>query len=257
MRSSARARYASCFVVSIVMIWAFADSAFARPRRYTQGPCGSMFGVKVCTFYQTRSGQVSEFGLSVPIAAIQQAPSNPPMIWPPKEDESVSFASIVEAQTGFTFANIYWEAHGHPPKVYMIPHFDFHFYFIPEEEVKGIDCKDSSKPPSLPAGYTLPDINVPSLGEMVGLCVPNMGMHAVPDADLAPAAPWAASMLVGYYGGKPIFIEPMVAGARLLQKHTFSLAIPPIEQVPRVRYPRRFHAVYLAKSQTYNFIFSY
>ncbi len=257
MRISTPARHAFCFAASLLMIGAYADSAIARPRKFILGPCVAMFGANVCSFYQTKSGQVSKFGLRIPLAALEQAPMNAPMSWPPKEDVDVPFASIVEDQTGFTFANIYWEAHGHRPKIYMIPHYDFHFYFISEDQVKRIDCNDTSKPASLPVGYALPDINIPTLGELVGLCVPAMGMHAVPEADLGPAAPWGASMIVGYYGGKPIFLEPMVARARLLEKQKFSLAIPQIEPTARVRYPKRFRAVYVPKSNVYDFIFSY
>ncbi len=257
MKISTPFRYVFCLAVSVLILWACAASAFAKPRKFTEGPCSVLFGVRVCSFYQMRSGKVSEFGLTVPLAAIQRAPANPPMNWPPRQDAVIPFAPEVEAQTGFTFADIYAEAHGHPPQAYMSPHFDFHFYFISQHELEGVDCKDSSKPSALPAGYALPDITVPSIGELTGLCVPLMGMHAVPDADLTAAAPWAASMLVGYYSQKPIFLEPMVSSARLLEQHGFSLAIPRIEPTAHVRYPKRFRAVYLAKSKTYNLIFSY
>jgi hypothetical protein len=257
VKISAPARGAFCLAVCIVILGACAGSARAQARSYTEGPCGSVFGVKVCTFYQTRSGKVTEFGLNVPVAAIRQAPANPPMVWPPKADVSVPFARVVEEQTGFTFANIYSEAHGHPPGAYMVPHFDFHFYFVPEQEVQKIDCKDSGKPRILPAGYALPDVNAPPIGELVGMCVPAMGMHAIPKTDLDAKAPWAASMLVGYYSRKPIFVEPMVTRALILQEHTFSLKIPEIAPVPHVRYPRHFRAVYLPKSKTYHMILSY
>ncbi len=119
-------------------------------------------------------------------------------------------------------------------------------------------CKQNTEgQETVTAGYTLPDVNVPQLGELVGLCVPAMGMHAVPNGDLDIQTPWESSLLLGYYGAKPIFIEPMVARAFLLQKRSFSLAIPEIERIPQVRYPRRFRAVYLAKSKRYDFIFSY
>jgi hypothetical protein len=257
MRISTSPRCAFCLLAAIFMILACAGSARAHPRKFIEGPCGSVFGTKVCTFYQARSGRVSEFGMTVPVAAIQQAPANAPMIWPPKQDLIVPFASVVRAQTGFIFANIYWEAHGHPPGAYMVPHFDFHFYFIPETDVKEIDCKDSTKPRTPPARYTLPDVTVPSLGKLTGLCVPAMGMHAIPDTDLALKTPWEASLLVGFYRGKPIFLEPMVTRARLLRKSTFSLAIPRVDRTPGVRYPREFRAVYHPKSRTYDFILSY
>jgi len=216
-----------------------------------------MFGAKVCSFYRARAGHVREFGITIPLTAIQQAPVNAPMVWPPKQEADIPLPPIVQEQTGFTFAKIYWEAHGHVPSVYMFPHFDFHFYFIPQQDVNGIDCKDLQKPAALPAGYALIDANVPPIGELIGLCVPYMGMHALPPADLAPEARWAAPLIVGYYRKKPIFIEPMVTQARFLRERSFSLPIPRIEPVSHVRYPAHFRAIYLAKSKTYDFIFSY
>lgn len=244
-----------CLVAGIVTVVALAGSARAQA---AEGPCGSIFGVKVCTSYRTRSGKVTEFSLRVPVAAIEKAPANLPMVWPPISDLNVRFAPVVERQTGFTYANVYWESRGHPPAVYLVPHFDFHFYFIPEAKVQEIDCKDTTKPRTAPAGYTLPDVNVPQLGELVGLCVPVMGMHAIPNEDVHRKTPWEASLLIGYYGGKPIFIEPMITRALLLRKHSFSLPIPAgIKPTPGVRYPRRFRAVYRPKTKTYDFIFSY
>jgi hypothetical protein len=257
MKMSVAARNAFLAALGIATVLAFVGSARAQTGKAAEGTCGSAFGEKVCTSYRTRSGKVTEFSLSVPVAAIERAPAKVPMVWPPKAEVNVPFAPVVEKQTGFVYANIYWEADGHPPGAYMVPHFDFHFYFAPEQQVQEITCKDTSKPRSAPAGYTLPDVKVPQLGELVGLCVPDMGMHAIPDTDLNRKTPWDASLLVGYYAGKPLFIEPMITRAFLLRKHSFTLTVPEIAQTPHVRYPKRFRAVYLPKSQTYKFIFSY
>jgi hypothetical protein len=245
MKMSSAIRNASCFVVWIVVVLALASSASAQTEKVAEGPCASVFGVKVCTAYRTRSGKVTEFSLSVPIAAIEQAPTNVPMVWPPKAELDVRFAPVVEEQTGFTFANIYWEAGGHPPAAYMVPHFDIHFYFVPEQGVQEIDCKDTTKPRTLPAGYTLPDVNVPPVGELVGLCVPAMGMHALPAADVNLQTPWQASLLIGYYAGKPMFIEPMIH-ARTLVPETFVFAAGSENRANRPRplsqaIPRRLH----------------
>ncbi len=145
-------RSAFCFVAGIVTVLAFAGTEPAPTEKVVAGPCDTVFGVKVCTSYRTRSGKVTEFSLRVPVAAMEQAPANAPMVWPPKPEANVHFAPVVEEQTGFTFANIYWEAGGHPPDAYMVPHFDFHFYFAPEGKVQEIDCKDASKPRTLAAG---------------------------------------------------------------------------------------------------------
>lgn len=257
MNRSVALRVACFTAVGIASILAVAGGAPARTGEATEGPCGEAFGAKVCTSYRTKAGKITEISLSVPVAAIEQAPANPPMVWPPKSDASVDFAPAVTEQTGFTFASVYWEPHGHPPQVYMAPHFDFHFYFAPSAQVESVDCKDTTKPRLLPAAYELPDVDIPHIGKLVGVCVPAMGMHAVPSGDLAPGKRWEGSMLAGYYGGKPLFIEPMITSAMLLRKRSFSLAIPEIEAVPNVRYPKRFRGVYDAHAQSYRFVLSY
>ncbi len=243
--------------LGLVAIAAFVCGASTQAQEAAAGTCGSVFGAKVCTSYRTHAGKVTQFSMTVPLAAIEQAPAAMSMVWPPKADVVVPFAPEVHQQTGFTFTNVYWNAHGHIPTAYEVPHFDFHFYFVPEEEVAGIDCKDTSKPKMIPAGYALHDEDVPQIGTLVGMCIPQMGMHAVPATDLDNKTHWEGSMLVGYYGGKPMFIEPMITSELLLRKHSFSLAIPKIEPTPHVRYPTRFNAVYHPENESYDFTFSY
>jgi hypothetical protein len=245
------------FVVGLMAIAAFAGGARVQAQEAAAGTCGSVFGAKVCTSYRMRAGKVTEFSMNVPIAAIEQAPASMSMVWPPKADVAVPFASAVHEQTGFTFSNIYWNPEGHTPSVYMVPHFDFHFYFVPAEEVQGVDCKDTSKPRIIPAGYALRDEDIPQIGTLVGLCIPEMGMHAVPATDLDGKTHWEGSLIVGYYGGKPKFIEPMITKALLMKKHSFSLPVPKIEPTPQVRYPKLFNAVYHPENESYDFSFSY
>lgn len=251
-------RNGSCFVLGIAAVVAFAGVAGAGVKKAANASCSPLYGASICTSYRMQAGKITELSLRVPIAMIEQAPANAPMIWPPKPDLAIPFAPVVAEQTGFTFADIYWNPHGHPPAAYATSHFDFHFYFAPQTKIEAVDCKDSVKPQSLPAAYALPDVNLPGLGELVGFCVPGMGMHAVPAADLTGKTRWNGSMLVGYYGGKSIFLEPMVTTALLLQKRSFSLRIPQgIEPTAHVRYPREFRAVYLPKQNAYDFTFFY
>jgi hypothetical protein len=62
-------------------------------------------------------------------------------------------------------------------------------------------------------------------------------------------------MVVGYYRGKAIFIEPMLTRAMLLEKKSFDLPIPVIPGLEGT-YPRVFHAEYDAQSNAYRFVFS-
>jgi len=218
--------------------------------------CGTLFSAKVCTSYKMDAGKVTEFSLHVPLAMLDGAPTSDPMVWPPKTDLIVPFADAVKDQTGFTFSNIYWNPMGHPPAAYMTPHLDFHFYFVPQDALQSFDCKDTTKPSTLPDGYAIPDVDVPGIGTLIGICIPAMGMHAIPAADLTTKN-WEGSLLVGYYSGKPIFIEPMITKALLMKKQSFTLPIPAIAPTPNVRYPRQFNAVYDAKLDSYDFTFSY
>lgn len=237
--------------LAIATVVALAGNARAASQSVIEGPCGTLFGARVCTAYVMRAGQITEFSLRVPVAMIEHAPANAHMASPPRADLEVPFAPDVEKQTGFRYANIYWEVHGHGPAPYKVPHFDFHFYVIPEQSVAEIDCKDTVRPRAVPAGYILPDVEN-------GACVPDMGMHAAPATDFNPQVPWKGSLLTGYYGGKPIFVEPMLTTALLREKHSFSLPVPrDIEPAAHVRYPKRFRAVFLPKIQAYDLTFLY
>ncbi|MFO7589036.1 MAG: hypothetical protein R6X22_13390 [Gemmatimonadota bacterium] len=57
------------------------------------------------------------------------------------------------AALGMDHMGINWEPHGHPPSVFLTPHFDFHFYNIATDDVDAIDCSDASKPATLRAEY--------------------------------------------------------------------------------------------------------
>lgn len=54
----------------------------------------------------------------------------------------------------FTFLGFHYNPEGHPPPdVYTVPHFDFHFYMLPEETVEDIT--------SGPATFSIPDARMP------------------------------------------------------------------------------------------------
>lgn len=90
---------------------------------------------------------------------------------------------------------------------------------------------------------------------LVGVCVPQMGMHSLPAAELADSTVFKGDMVVGYYAGKPIFIEPMISRAMLMEKKSFDLAIPTIPGVSGI-YPRTFHGTWDEAKQAYALTFS-
>ncbi len=179
------------------------------------------------------------------------------MTWPPVADATLPLPDVVRTAAGFDNLTVFWEPHGHPPGPYTAPHFDFHFNAISVPELAAIDCTDSSKPQTLAARYELPDVPVPDMGTLVGLCVPGMGMHALPSSDLHATVPFQKTMVVGYYHARPIFIEPMITREALLAGRAFDLAIPPIRGMgASVRVPTRFRADYDRGTQEYRFVFS-
>ncbi|TPE40625.1 hypothetical protein [Pontibacter mangrovi] len=96
---------------------------------------------------------------------------------------------------------------GHePPGIYDVPHFDFHFYKITNQERLAILPENTEEfnnfpdPAYLPAGY------VPAGA------VPFMGMHWVDSASPElHGQPFTHTFIYGSYDGKVTFYEPMVA----------------------------------------------
>jgi hypothetical protein len=221
------------------------------------GDCGSMFGSQVCTWATVSGDDVIAFGATVPVSAIESAPLDAPMVWPPSPVAIIGLPQQVTQTLGFDHLMINWEAHGHPPALFMTPHFDFHFYTVDATDVAAMDCSDMSKPSQLPTDYALPDIQVPEIGELVGLCVPSMGMHAMPAEEVDQTEPFSTSTLVGYYHGNVIFVEPMIAREKLLADESFSLTVPSVPSVGAgVSWPVSFEAVFDEATQSYRFTYS-
>jgi hypothetical protein len=227
-----------------------------------QGECAAAYQAQLCTWARMQGTKAVAVGLTVPTASITNAPDDQPMVWPPVITTTLRMPEVAHQPAGLTELTVFWEAHGHPPGPYLTPHFDFHFYTIPRAERDSIDCTDESKPSAMPAGYSLPDVTLPPpLAEMArdtiltGLCVRQMGMHSLLTAELESTKPFRGTMVIGYYRGKPIFIEPMLTRSLLLEKRSFDLPIPSIPGMTGA-YPRAFRAEYDARRQLYQFVFS-
>lgn len=227
-------------------------------RQIVQGECRPVNGADICSWGEMSSKALVAFGATVPVRSVENAPAEAPMVWPPVVAAAIPLPEAVRSATGFSVLTIFWEPHGHPPGPYLIPHFDFHFYTtMSAADVAAIDCADSTKPGRLPTAYELPDVSIPQLGNLIGLCVPGMGMHAVPEAELHATTLFQKTMIVGYYHRRPIFIEPMITRATLLERRSFAIDVPEVPDRPAdVRHPRRFRADYDSTTQAYKFVFS-
>ena len=243
-------------LTGVALVVLAAGAGACSRERLVQGECKAFNGAQVCTWGRLSGKTLVAFGATVPVAAVEGAPSDMPMAWPPKADAVLELPAEVKA-AGFENLTVFWEPHGHPPGPYLTPHFDFHFNAIPSAEVAAINCADSTKPSAAPAGYELPDVTIPQLGTLVGICVPGMGMHAVPSSELHATTLFEKTMIVGYYHQKPIFVEPMIARATLLARRTFQQAVPAVAGWPAsVRQPTHFEAAYDSTAQAYQFRFT-
>lgn len=246
----------SCAALPLVVLVGCVGSA--PQSRTVQGECGRVFGADVCT-WATLSGtdELMEFGATVPVAAIEGAPADAEMAWPPVANAVVRMPAEVTAATGVDHLTVFWEPHGHPPGAYLTPHFDFHFYSISSATREAIDCVDTTKPGALPAGYAMVDVDIPDLGLLEGLCVPTMGMHALLSTELESDGLFTGTMVIGYDKAAPLFFEPMITRELLMRRESFDLAMPEVPGLPAgVRYPARYQAVYDAATDSYAFTFS-
>ena len=243
----------------IVAALAFGTLAACGDKQVVQkGECRPVNGADVCAFSTTMNGELASFGAMVPIKAIENAPANPPMVWPPVMAAGIPLPEDVRTKLGFNVLTVFWEAGGHPPAAFFTPHFDFHMNTATLDELKAIDCVDLAKPTALPAGYGLIDVAAPPpMGNLVGLCVAGMGMHALPSSTITDTAVFQKAMVVGYWKQKPIFAEPMLARATLLERRSFELNIPDVAGVAaNVHYPTKFIAAYDSTAQAYKFEFT-
>ena len=227
------------------------------------GACGDVHNAKVCTWSRTSGDRLLEVGATVPIASIENAPAEVhSMDWPPVPLAALDIPESAQKKGGLTHLTVYWEAMGHPPGPYMTPHFDFHFYTESQANRAAIDCKDRSKPTAMPAGYMMVDVPLPpdmakmmKVDTLIGLCVPTMGMHSLLASEMESKDTFRGSMVIGHYAGKPVFIEPMLTKAMLMEKKSFDLPIPEVAGLGEER-PTKFRAEFDAAKQEYRFTFS-
>lgn len=126
----------------------------------------------------------------------------------------------------YTHVTVDWNPHGHEPFFYEHPHFDFHFYAIPESERMMIPGGPGFDTPSPDPQY-IPQDYMAGPG-----IVPQMGAHWIDG--LAPELPWNGghmfthTFIWGSYQGNFIFWEPMITMEYLMSQpdETFEVKQP-------------------------------
>ncbi len=162
---------------------------------------------------------------------------------------SLEFPALVQEATFFNHLEIQSNLHGHPappgsvnPDRNLVPHFDFHFYSIPENLVWLIPGQTPPpRPPAVPADL------LPAAYTQPGPSVPEMGRHSAPAWSLQDPNPLSAVMLAGFVpdGSRMHFLEPMISRQMLLRGQGFTLDVPMPRAFGRsMLYPTHFEAAF-------------
>jgi hypothetical protein len=154
---------------------------------------------------QNALGEPVSVGVSFSEKALENLPTEP-----------AQFVLLLPKNKGmnfYTHALVDWNPQGHEPDpLYTVPHFDFHFYIIPNEEREAIGPNDLAQFANAPDLKYIPDHYFQIPGG-----VPQMGAHW---ADLLSpefsGSPFTKTFILGTYDGKVIFWEPMITRAYLL-----------------------------------------
>jgi hypothetical protein len=160
------------------------------------------------------------------------------------------------------WATVNWnpEGHMHPaPPVWGAAHFDFHFFIVEPALIESIrpgkcgeliDCDDFVR-----ARLPLPVEQQPTDYIDVGAAVPAMGNHLIDskDPELAdPSLGFTRTFIYGTYGGRMIFLEPMVSQAYLASRPDACTPIKaPQAWATSAYYPTRYCVRYDSSTATY------
>lgn len=145
-----------------------------------------------------------------------------------------------------------WNPDGHiPMELYEKPHFDIHFYMIPEKVHMaiplGLNYQHAAwfEKDYMPADYM-----------SLYLAIPGMGNHWINKnaPELGPAG-FSKTLILGAYNDKQIFIEPMITLEYLQQLKPNQTVVETISQFPKVQksgyYPRKYTIMYDLDAEVY------
>ncbi len=208
-----------------------------------------------------KNGDIKEVGVTIPVDLFDDQPTEAGS-GPAGAIASLVFPETVRDTTFFNHFELHSNPHGHEtppgsanPIRNSVPHFDFHFYAIDEEEVWPIPA--SVLPPPLlprvpadllPVGYRQP-----------GGSISQMGRHAAPESSFIDPDFLTTVMIAGFMpaGDNMHFIEPMVSREFLLERDDFELSVPmPAKFGRSMLYPTKFEAEYDSHLDAYHFVFS-
>ena len=125
----------------------------------------------------------------------------------------------------FRWVGMNWNAEGHPPEVWSVPHFDFHFYIASRNQIAGIrvgpckffincdDFKRATMP--VPAKYVAADhVSVDAAVSMMGNHLIDTRTPELGD----PPRKFTHTWIFGAYDGHITFYEPMITLAFFMSR---------------------------------------
>lgn len=183
-------------------------------------------------------------GVVVPVKSFEDLPAFDPAF---ENELGLEMPASVRDKTFIQLLRINWFQSGHGPAPYDQPHFDLHFFRGAAHDIDKITCVDTAPfPPSI----LVPGYETPST------CVPKMGYHAWPTADVT-SGEFTASIILGYADQKMVFVEPMVSRDVFLARKTFERAIPAPASTggDPTLFPTRLTATYEPSDDTYSLEF--
>jgi len=145
-----------------------------------------------------------------------------------------------------------WNPQGHPPNnIYGLPHFDFHFYIVTEEEREAIQAGIDTFPvaaENIPLDYR--SLDDPPFS------VPNMGVHWIDSLSSEwQGETFTETFIYGFYHGDMYFIEPMITVDYFQTNLNVTLKIKQPQSFQKDGYyPTNYSIEYDAVEQVYNII---
>jgi hypothetical protein len=201
-----------------------------------------------------------ELGVAIDAAALEGLPSTGMVML------RLQLPKLAPAPYEFVMFN--WNSHGHEPEgVYNLPHFDFHFYTVSEEEVDGIVPSDpdfAADANDVPEGDFLP----PFYSVLAGpgdppsaVAVPQMGVHWIdvrsPELQEVFGNPggfqtFTKTFIYGSWEGRLTFLEPMITRVYLLTHPDEIVPIPQPARYPQAGwYPSSYRISYDEQAREY------
>jgi hypothetical protein len=168
-----------------------------------------------------------ELGVAIDARAMEGALPSPDMLMIPVQLPA-------QAPAPYRFVLFDWNPLGHPlAGVFDVPHFDFHFYVVPEADVEAVTPDDpefAAKANNVPAGAFLPPlyaVSKPPGTTPSVVAVPGMGVHwqdlLSPEYQRVLGRPEAYQPFTKTYvyvswDGRITALEPMITREYLLRR---------------------------------------